>query len=302
MLIGLVLALGLGLAAGAMVMRQSAKTSPAQAKQEKTVKVVVMAKKLTRGVKLKADDIQLREWPERLLNSQFVKDTKLAIGRVVVVDMVVGEPVLQDKLAEVGSQEGLSMLITSGRRAFSIRVKDDTGVAGFLLPGSRVDVHATLETEVVKKKSQLKEKTEISFGNKGKTITMTKTILQDVEVLAAGGEQQAGGNKGRITATVVTLLLTPEESDSLALSATVGTLWLSMRNPRDRVKTVLGAISVTDVFSLEEKAVPATSSGDSKPKSDTKKAKKKAKKKAEKKIPTHVVEILQGGEIKKVEF
>lgn len=294
MLIGLVLALGLGLAAGAIVMRQSARTSPAQAKQEKTVKVVVMAKKLTRGVKLKAGDVLMREWPERLLNPQFIKDIKLAIDRVVVANMLVGEPVLQDKLAEIGSKEGLSTLITTGRRAFSIRVKDDTGVAGFLLPGSRVDVHATLEKEVEKQKSQLKEKTEITLGNKAKTITMTKTILQDVEVLAAGAEQEAGGKKGRITATVVTLLLTPEQSDRLALSATVGTFWLSMRNPRDRVKTDIDAISVNDIFNIEEEAVTATSPGDSKPKPAAEKEKKKK--------PSHVVEILQGGSKTKVEF
>lgn len=294
LLIGVLLALGLGLAAGAIVMRQSARTSPAQTKQEKTAKVVVMAKKLPRGVKLKTGDVQLREWPERLLNPQFIKNINLVVGRVVVANMVIGEPVLQDKLAEIGSKEGLSTFITPGRRAFSMRVKDDTGVAGFLLPGSRVDVHATLEKEVEKQKSQLKEKTEITLGNKAKTITMTKTILQDVEVLAAGAEQEAGGKKGRITATVVTLLLTPEESDRLALSATVGTLWLSMRNPRDRVKTDIGAVSVNDIFNIEEEAVSATSPGDSKP--------KPAIKKNEPKKPSHVIEIIQGGVKTKVEF
>ena len=242
-LIGLVLALGLGLAAGAVVMRQSARTSPAKTKKEQTVKIVVMAKRLTRGIKLKASDIRLREWPRRLVTPQFIQNSRRAIGRVVLTNLVPGEPLLKDKLADPGSKEGLSTLIVSGRRAFSITVKDDTGVSGYLLPGSRVDVHVTMMKEV-----------EIGLQKKKKGM-VTKTILQNVEVLAAGGVKEAGQKRSRITAPVVTLLLTPQESDRLALAASVGSIWLSMRNPRDRSRVKLRELSVNDLFSKSEQLV-----------------------------------------------
>ncbi len=208
LLLGLVLALGLGLAAGAVVMNQSARTSPAKERKEKTVKIVVLAKKLTRGVRLKKKDVKIREWPERLVTNEFVRKIKDAQGRVIITNVVPGEPLLQGKMAEPGSKEGLSTLIESGRRAFAIRVRDDTGVAGFLLPGSRVDVHATLEVEVVTDKG--KDKQQISLGANTKTVKITKTILQDIEVLAAGGTKEAGQKKSRISTKVVTLSLTPE--------------------------------------------------------------------------------------------
>lgn len=218
LLITLVLVLGAGLAAGAFIMRQSARTSQVNQKKEKTVNIVVVAKNLTRGVKLKQSDLKVREWPERLVTADYVRNIKEAEGRVVITRTIPGEPLLKEKLAPVDSAEGLSTLIPTGRRAIAVSVTEVTGVAGFLLPGSRVDVHATFK---FKKKN-------------GDSYFLTRTILQDVEVLAAGGEKEAAQKKGRIKAPVVTLLLTPKESDELALAATSSqSIWLSMRKPRD---------------------------------------------------------------------
>ncbi len=294
LLLGLVLALGLGLAAGAVVMRQSARTSPAEERKEKTVKIVVFTKKLTRGVKLKKQDVNIREWPERLVTKEFVRKIKDAQGRVIITNVVPGEPLLQGKMAEPGSKEGLSTLIESGRRAFAIRVRDDTGVAGFLLPGSRVDVHATLEVEVSTGKG--KNKQQISLGSSTKKVRITKTILQDVEVLAAGGTKEAGQKKSRISTKVVTLSLTPEESSRLALSASSGTIWLSMRNPRDRAQESLRAVSIEDV--LQERSGSFRSPEESL--ADGPKIEEKEEK--EEKAPAHVVEILQGGQRTEVKF
>ncbi len=224
LLITLILVLGAGLAAGAVIMRQSAQTSKVREKKEKTIKIVVLTKNLTRGVKLKKSDLKLREWPERLATGNYIRSLKEAEGRVIIVKTITGEPLLRGKLAPIDSAEGLSTLIPSGRRAFTVRVTDVTGVSGFLLPGSRVDVHATFK---------VKRKTKTGAGD----VVLTKTILEDVEVLAAGGEKEAAQKKGRIKVPVVTLLLTPEESDKLALAATAGeSIWLSMRKPRDNVK------------------------------------------------------------------
>lgn len=278
--ISLILVLGAGLAAGAIIMRQSAQTTQIREKKEKTVKIVIVGKKLPRGIRLKESDLKLREWPERLATKEYIRDLKEAVGRVVIAKTIPGEPLLKDKLAPIDSAEGLSTLIPSGRRAISIRVTEITGVAGFLLPGSRVDVHATF-----------KLKTKKGSGN----TYLTKTILQNVEVLAAGGEKEAGQKKGRIRVPVVTLLLTPTESDKLAFAATVGeSIWLSMRKPRDNAKRKkLKTVSLKDV--LRPKKKTASKGAASKPVA-------KLRRRKYRKGLGHVVEIYLGNKKSLVRF
>ena len=231
LLITLILVLGAGLATGAVIMRKSAQTTQIMEKKEKTIKIVVVTKKLARGVRLTKGDLKLREWPKRLAAENYVRNLNEAEGRVVISKTLPGEPLLKEKLAPIESVEGLSTLIPVGYRAFTIRVTEMTGVGGFLLPGSRVDVHATFKVKV----NALKSKK--TGGSSEKDIFITRTILQDVEVLAAGAEKEAGQKKGRIKVPVVTLLLTPDNSDKLALAATASeSIWLSMRKPRDGEK------------------------------------------------------------------
>lgn len=237
LLIPLVVALGLGLLAGALVMRQSARTTPATETREQTVKVAVLAKELTRGVKLVKGDVELHDWPERLATPDFVRSLGEAEGRIIIFNMVKGEPLLRSKLAAEDSVEGLSTLIPGGRRAFTIRVNDVTGVAGFLLPGSRVDIYATFEIEV-----------PAARGTGVRKTTVTRTILQDVEVLAAGGVQEAGKKKSGSSVPMVTLLLNPEESAKVALAGTSGSIWLAMRNPRDKALPPFALVTVDDLL------------------------------------------------------
>ena len=136
---------------------------------------------------------------------------------------------------------------------------------------------------------------------------MTKTILQNVEVLAAGGVKEVGKKKGRISASVVTLSLTPEESDKLALAATAGSIWLSMRNLRDKALSELEPVSVNELIPLEKAMAGAGPEG--KPEEGAtpgEKSKGKAGKSVkgtEKKKPRgYVVEILHGGEKTEAEF
>ncbi|MBI3024916.1 MAG: Flp pilus assembly protein CpaB [Candidatus Tectomicrobia bacterium] len=246
LLIPLIVALGLGLLAGALVMRQSARTTPATEKREQTVQIAVMAKELTRGVKLEKGDTELRDWPERLASPDYIRSLSEAEGRIIVFNMVKGEPLLRSKLAAEDSVEGLSTLIPGGRRAFTIRVNDVTGVAGFLLPGSRVDVYATFDMEVPSERGTGTRKTPV-----------TQAILQNVEVLAAGGVQEAGKKKSGVSVPMVTLLLTPQESAKLALAGTSGSLWLSMRNPRDKALAQINPVTVDDVFRRSSAPPPA---------------------------------------------
>ncbi|MEK6711771.1 MAG: Flp pilus assembly protein CpaB [Nitrospinota bacterium] len=250
LLVPLIVALGLGLAAGALVMRQSARTDTAGQQQEKTAKIVVMAKEITRGVKLVKEDIELGDWPERLAGPDFIRSLSEADGRILVFNMVKGEPLLRSKLAAEDSAEGLSTLIPSNRRAFTIRVNDVTGVGGFLLPGSRVDIYATFELEV-----------PAESGTGTRKTSVTRNILQDVEILAAGGVQEAGKKKSGSSVPMVTLLLTPEESAKVALAGTGGSLWLAMRNPRDKAVVSIPPVTVEDLLRSGPAAAPAAGAG-----------------------------------------
>ncbi len=286
---GLLLALGMGLAAGALVMRQSAGPPEPKVTKEKTIKVVVMARKLSRGLKLAKKDITLKEWPERLATPQLIRNLKQAEGRIIISDLVAGEPLLLAKLAPPDSVVGLSTLIPLGRRAFTIRVTEVTGVSGFLLPGSRVDVHATFDVEAGPKEA-------------GKKVSVTKTVLQNVEVLAAGGEKDVGKKKkGRISTSVVTLLLTPAQSDKMAMVNNAGSIWLSMRNPRDKKLAPAKALFVSDLAQIKK---PAKAKDEKKKtvKKKGKAVKKKVKAVKKKKPPPHVVEIIRGGEKTTTEF
>jgi len=173
--------------------------------------------------------------------------------------------------APAGTQS-LSGRIPQGQRAFSISVTDVTGVAGFLLPGNRVDVHGTFEIEVPRQNATGTQKTAV-----------TKTILQDIEVLAAGGVRESAGAKDRIPVAVVTLLVSPVQSDRLALASATGKLWLSLRNPADKESGELKPVGVTDLLreGKDKKDVDRKPAGPGAP---------------------YSVEILQGGKRSKTEF
>ena len=290
-------------------MRQSGGTS-GQGAKEKTVKVVVMKKSLPRGVKIAAEDVELKEWPERLAASQFLRSIADVMGRVLVANVVKGEPLATTKMAPEKSVEGLSILIPKGRRAFAVRVNDVTGVSGFLLPGSRVDVLVTIESDEI----DLGEGVKKGKEKKKKEIALAKTILQDVEVLAAGEKMEAGkSKKGRIRTPVVTLLLTPKEGEKLALAASKGLIWLSLRNPRDKIAVPSRVLTIQELLSLGSrprriepapKAVPVPKAKiSSKPAAPKKPKKKKITRRRTVRPRARIsVEILHGGKSKTVQF
>lgn len=300
LLIALIIALGLGLAAGALVMRQSGNTS-GEAAKEKTVKVVVMKKSLPRGVRIAAEDVELKEWPERLAVSQFLRKIADVKNRVLVSNVVKGEPLVSNKMAPEKSVEGLSTLIPKGKRAFAVRVNDVTGVSGFLLPGSRVDVLVTIESDEI----DLGEGTKKGKEKKRKEIALAKTILQDVEVLAAGEKMEAGkSKKGQIRTPVVTLLLTPKEGEKLALAASKGSIWLSLRNPRDKIAVPSRVLTIQELLALDSPTRRIESAPKAKATGETAAPKKKktARRRAPKPRTRISVEILHGGKSKTVQF
>jgi len=182
-----------------------------------TIPVVVAAADLALGAELRREDLRVIAWPADAVPAGSFKDPKDVIGRGLVQGVVQNEAVLPSKLAPVGAGAGLPPIIPEGKRALSVRVNDVIGVAGYVLPGTRVDVVAT-----------------VSPTNQPTDMT-SKMVLTNVLVLAAGTriEQDAEQNKP-VSVNVVTLLVDPVEAERLALASTEGKIQLALRNPLDK--------------------------------------------------------------------
>jgi pilus assembly protein CpaB len=179
-----------------------------------------MSKDVPLGVTLTPEDLQLIDWPaDAPLPGSFNK-VEAVVGRPLIYPLGTREPVLERDLAVAGSGIGLSVKIPPGMRATAVRSNEIVGVAGFLFPGSHVDVLAT-------------------FTLPGSATAITQTVLQNVEVLTAGQTIQPDPQGKPQTVTVVTLLLSPEDSQKLLLTSGQGTIQFVLRNGIDQKKTEL---------------------------------------------------------------
>jgi pilus assembly protein CpaB len=147
-----------------------------------------------------------------------IRDVKEAIDHILTSRVLEGEPLLPGKLAARDAGNGLAALIPSNMRAIAVRVDDVVGVAGFIHPDDRVDVIVTIHPA------------KVADGE-----SISKVILQNVKVLAVGKELEVADRSRNVAnpATVATLLVNPEESEKLALSATEGRLMLTLRSWTD---------------------------------------------------------------------
>jgi pilus assembly protein CpaB len=182
-----------------------------------TQPVVVAAADLSLGTELKKDDLTVVNFPlGHAPEGGFTKPADI-IGRGLIVSTVKNEPILAAKLASKEAGSGLPPVIPAGMRAVSVRVNEVIGVAGYVLPGTRVDVLATANPT-----SQPQDVT-------------SKVILSNVQVLTAGTRIEQDQDKGKpMQVTVVTLLVYPEQSERLALASTEGKIQLALRNPLDQ--------------------------------------------------------------------
>ena len=179
--------------------------------------VVVAASDLPLGSELTADDVKVIEWPASSVPAEAIGDPKEVVGRGLVMAVVQYEPILPLKLASKEAGAGLPPVIPPGLRAVSVRVNEVIGVAGYVVPGTRVDVLTT-----------------INPGQQQTTMT-SKVILTDVQVLAAGTKLDNTADKDKpVPVSVVTLLVNPDEAERLTLAASEGKIQLALRNPLDR--------------------------------------------------------------------
>lgn len=191
-------------------------TQPVKSVAAPTQPVVVSAGDLPLGTELKKDDLTIANFPQGQVPEGTFASKDDIIGRGLIVSTVKNEPILAAKLASKEAGSGLPPVITQGMRAVSVRVNEVIGVAGYVLPGSRVDVVATASPT-----SQPQDAT-------------SKVILSNVQVLTAGTRLEQDAEKGKpMQVTVVTLLVYPEQSERLALASTEGKIQLALRNPLD---------------------------------------------------------------------
>ena len=149
------------------------------------------------------------------------------------------EPILPSKLASKGSGAGLPPAIPQGLRAVSVRVNEVIGVAGYVLPGTRVDVLA------------------IANATDARADVTSKVVLTNVQVLAAGTKIEQDGGGKPMPVNVVTMLVTPEQAERLALASTEGKIQLALRNPLDQGSPDTPGIKPAMLLGLSSPVRPA---------------------------------------------
>src|SRR5664279_2616399 len=196
--------------------------------------LIVAAVPLTLGTPITAEAVKTIQVPEALFPKGGYSRADDVIGRPVISTIQMDEPVVESRLAARGSGFGVAPMIPTGMRAASIRVNDVAGVAGFILPGMRVDVLVTGRPP-------------------GLEDTYTATVLQNVTVLSAGQATEADG-KQSMSVPVVTLLVDPVQAESLTLAASEGKIQLVLRNSSDQQVGETRARPLRDLYA---RAFPA---------------------------------------------
>jgi pilus assembly protein CpaB len=197
-----------------------------------TTPVVVATTDLPFSTKLEPIHMKVVPFPLEAVPTGAVSDSDSLVGQTLKVFVVTNEPIVNSKLSSRGG--GLSVRIPEDMRATSVNVNVASGVSGFVLPGDRVDVMVTVDRPGAKMEA------------------ITKTILQNVEVLAAGAKTQAQSEKP-IQVQSVTLLSGLDGAQKLALAIQEGSLHLALRNPEDLGEFLLSRITTEDLLADETK-------------------------------------------------
>jgi len=181
-------------------------------------KLVVAVSDIDLGSRLTPAMLKAVEWPANSMPKGAFANPADLDSRVLRASVLSGEPVLESKLAPVGSKGGLSAVVAEGKRAMTVRVNDVIGVAGFALPGNYVDIIINTQEENTK------------TGNKDQQIS--KIVLEHILVLAVAQEVGRDETKPKVV-SAVTVEVTPDQAEKLDLARSVGTLSLMLRNQVD---------------------------------------------------------------------
>ena len=202
-------------------------------------KVAVASTDISLGQRLTPELMEMVDWPSRSVPPGAFQQLNGLDGRVLKTNMLRGEPVLQAKLAPVGTQGGLSAVIGDGKRAITVRVNDVIGVAGFALPGNYVDIIVNTQRE--------------SNDTAARDNSISKIVLERILVLAVAQEVGRDDTKPRVV-NAVTLEVTPHQAEKIDLARSVGTLSLVLRNQIDPLVSDTSGVTKTSL--LQQAAAP----------------------------------------------
>lgn len=195
-----------------------------------TTRLVAAATDIKLGTVLTASDLTTTEIAGSTPKGAILKPEN-AIGRGVISNIYQGEPIVESRLAPPGSGGGLAATIPDGMRACAVKVDDVVGVAGFVTPGMRVDVLAS------------------GLPPGATSGTVTKTILQNIQVLSAGTDIQKDAEGKPQQVQVVNLLVTPEQAEALSLASNQLRIQLVLRNPLDTKVSPVASTAMNSLFS-----------------------------------------------------
>ena len=204
---------------------QAIKRMPVREVEVRSLYQVVAAHDMPMGSRITKDYVKLVAWPASSPVEKGFTTIESVLNRGLITSVVANEPLTESKLAPLEAGAGLPPSITEGMRAVSVKVNEVIGVAGFVVPGTRVDVMVTLRRE-------------------SERDSMARVVVSDVQVLTAGTryDQEKARDGQPIPTSVVTLLVTPPDAERIALAATEGQIMLTLRNPMDRKPTETAGI------------------------------------------------------------
>src|SRR5882724_4647395 len=272
--------------------------SNAQAFSNNMTRVAVAKVAIPLGTKIVPEQVMMVQFPkESMPDGTFENADKLA-GRVAVVNIAAREPITDSRLAPEGTAGGLSAVIPEGYRAMTVKVDDVVGISGFIMPGTLVDVVVTIDPQ---------EKA-------GMQDPISKIVLQNIKVLANGQNiDKPQDQREANSVKAVTLLVTPEQAEKLALAASEGKLQLVMRNSIDQGDEQTKGINKRGLLD-GDRAVPAPEPGSLKseqPKVDPKPVTRRTHAASEAKpvpsstsspTPRASVEMIEGAKKRNVDF
>jgi pilus assembly protein CpaB len=222
----------LGLAAAAVVFLYLNQQSASNVTARATRPVVVATTDLKFGTKLEPNQLKVVNYPKDSVPPGAYASIDSVKGQTTKIFLASLEPVLSSKLSTVGG--GLSMMVAHGMRASSVTVNLVSSVSGFVVPGDHVDVLVTVDQQA------------------SQTVATTKTILQNIEVVAAGvkTEQKDQENKPNTDQQTITLLVDPPSAEKMALAMHEGKIHLTLRNPEDLDTLQTNALKPIDTHEM----------------------------------------------------
>jgi len=232
LLVGLVIALVVAFLLSSFVYKQFQKVSTVKPTTEGEP-LVVAAVPLQVGARLDNSNTRVIQWPANQKLAGMHARVDEVMNRAIITPLAENEPVLESKLAPKEAGAGLSATIPEGMRALSVGVNDVVSVAGFVIPGTSVDVLVTGR----------------AVGGGAGSDNITRTILENVRVLAAGQKIEQDRDGKPQTVAVITLLVSPDDATKLAMASTEGKIQLTLRNTVDTKKIEPKAVMQAALFS-----------------------------------------------------